>query len=101
MRSVIKTHAYKRDFTQESSGKNRTALTNDLPDVIAMLAADTVIPAKYRDHMLTGNWAQHGECHIKPDLLLVYMKIGETTDSDEEESGELRLVRLGSHSKLF
>jgi addiction module RelE/StbE family toxin len=32
------------------------------------------------------------ECHLKPDLLLVYKKPDDET---------LRLVRLGSHSELF
>ena len=100
MRSVIKSRSYKKGFQQESSGRHRTVLANDLPNVIAMLATDQPLPDKYYDHMLTGNWDGHRECHLRPDLLLIYMKIGDTTDSDEE-SGELRLVRLGSHSELF
>ena len=100
MRSVIKSRAYRKDFQRESAGKYREVLADDLPNVIATLAADKPLPPKYRDHMLTGNWANYGECHIKPDLLLIYLKIGETMDS-EEESGELHLVRLGSHSELL
>jgi mRNA interferase YafQ len=41
---------------------------------------------------LTGDWAGYRECHLKPDLLLIYRKIGEET---------LTLARLGSHSELF
>ena len=100
MRSIIKTHAYKRDFTREASGKYRAALEGELPDVIAMLAADVILPARYRDHMLTGDWAGHGECHVKPDLLLIYMKI-DPDENSEDKNGELHLVRLGSHSELF
>ena len=99
MRSVIKSQVYKKDFQRESNGKYRLVLAVDLPDVIAMLAADIDLPAKYRDHMLSGNWAGHRECHIKPDLLLIYMKIDDA--SFEDKNGELRLVRLGSHSELF
>jgi len=40
---------------------------------------------------LGGTWADWRECHIKPDLLLIYRKIDD----------ELRLARLGSHSELF
>ena len=43
------------------------------------------------DHPLTGNWIDHRECHVKPDILLIY-KSDETT---------LFLERLGSHSELF
>ena len=100
MRFVSETRAYKKDSQHEERGKYRFVIRDELPDVIATLAADQPLPAKYRDHMLTGNWAGHGECHLKPDLLLVYMKTGDTTDA-EELSGELRLVRLGSHAEIF
>lgn len=39
-----------------------------------------------------GDWAGYRECHLKPDLLLIYGKLGADT---------LRLARLGSHSELF
>jgi mRNA interferase YafQ len=47
---------------------------------------------EHRDHDLSGDWAGYRECHIKPDLLLIYRK----SDADT-----LRLARLGSHSELF
>jgi mRNA interferase YafQ len=43
-------------------------------------------------HVLAGEYTGHRECHLKPDLLLIYKKPDETT---------LRFVRLGSHSELF
>ncbi|WP_243405510.1 type II toxin-antitoxin system YafQ family toxin [Solimicrobium silvestre] len=46
---------------------------------------------RYRDHPLTGEWKDHRDCHIKPDLVLIYQK---TDDSI------MRLVRIGSHSEL-
>ncbi|WP_438270874.1 type II toxin-antitoxin system YafQ family toxin [Rhodomicrobium lacus] len=45
-----------------------------------------------RDHALTGNWAGHRECHLKPDLLLIY---------DKPDDETLVLRRLGSHSDLL
>ena len=50
------------------------------------------LEARYRDHDLSGDWAGYRECHIKPDLLLIYRK---------SEPSTLRLARLGSHSELF
>jgi mRNA interferase YafQ len=50
------------------------------------------LDARYRDHDFSGDWAGYRECHIKPDLLLIYRK----SDADT-----LRLARLGSHSELF
>ncbi|MDJ1226006.1 type II toxin-antitoxin system mRNA interferase toxin, RelE/StbE family [Escherichia coli] len=46
--------------------------------------------AKGDDKFITTDYLQ--QCHIKPDLLLIYRK----SDADT-----LRLARLGSHSELF
>jgi mRNA interferase YafQ len=51
-----------------------------------------VLPESNRDHALSGDWAGYRECHVKPDLLLIYRKVDQAT---------LRLARLGSHSELF
>jgi mRNA interferase YafQ len=59
---------------------------------LVALATDQPLVARYRDHGLTGDWADYPECHIKPDLLLIYRK----SDADT-----LRLARLGSHSEPF
>lgn len=58
---------------------------------VELLAAGRPLEAKLRDHPLKGGYDGYRECHIKPDLLLIYIQ---TTD-------ELRLIRLGSHSELF
>jgi mRNA interferase YafQ len=50
---------------------------------------DEELAARYRDHQLTG-WNDVRECHIRPDLILLYRK----------PPGILQLVRLGSHSQL-
>jgi mRNA interferase YafQ len=99
MRYVNKSRVYRRDFQRECAGIYRLVLATELPNVIAMLAADHPLPDKYRDHALTGNWAGMRECHLKPDLLLVYVKIDGVRF--ENKSGELRLMRLGSHSEIF
>ena len=56
-----------------------------------VLAADKPLADRYRDRGLTGGWKDHRDCHIEPDLVLIYRKIGDDT---------LQLVRLGSHSEL-
>jgi mRNA interferase YafQ len=63
-----------------------------LEQIATELANDTALSNKYRDHLLAGEYTHHRECHLKPDLLLIYKKPDEST---------LRLVRLGSHSELF
>jgi len=54
-------------------------------------AAD--LPSKFRAHKLSGNYKDNWECHIKGDLLIIWIEI-----TDENE---ITLVRVGSHSDLF
>lgn len=60
-------------------------------EVFSLLVKNEKLPEKYKDHQLTGNLKIYRECHVKPDLLLMY-KIHEN---------ELQLIRLGTHSELF
>lgn len=92
MRTINRTATFKRDFKRVSKGQHRATLDADLREVIVALATDKALDTKYRDHDLSGNWAGYRECHIKPDLLLIYRK---------SNSDILRLTRLGSHSELF
>ncbi len=62
-----------------------------LEKVIGLLRMGAALPARYRDHVLTGNWAGHRECHIEPDWLLIYVI----------DIPTLVLVRTGSHADLF
>jgi len=92
MRTIERSSAFKRDYKREAKGRYRATLDNDLKVVLVALATDQPLDVKYRDHDLSGDWAGYRECHIKPDLLLIYRKSGADT---------LRLARLGSHSELF
>ncbi len=60
-------------------------------EVVNLLAVDKPLPRRNVDHQLTGEWKDHRDCHIRPDLVLIYR----LTDPDI-----LELVRLGSHSEL-
>lgn len=64
-----------------------------LTEVIRKLAAGEPLPAKNKDHPLSGDYAGCRECHITPDWLLIY----ETTDKELV----LYLLRTGTHSDLF
>lgn len=92
MRTIDRSTAFKRDFKREAKGKHRATLDDTLMPVLIALVDDQALDAKYRDHDLTGDWSGYRECHIKPDLLLIYRK----ADADT-----LRLARLGSHSEFF
>jgi mRNA interferase YafQ len=92
MRSVKAAQSYKKDFRREARGENVEAMATELPLVVAALAADIPLPPQYHDHILAGKWNDHGECHIRTNFLLIYLKTSDNT---------LHLVRLGSHSELF
>jgi mRNA interferase YafQ len=62
-----------------------------LQETLDFLAKDVALPARYHDHALTGEWADHRGCHIKPDMVLIYRMPAADT---------LQLVRVGSHSEL-
>jgi mRNA interferase YafQ len=59
--------------------------------VIKQLQLGNTLAEKYVDHLLSGNWQGYRDCHIKPDLVLIY----------KAEENVLRLARVGSHSELF
>ena len=91
MRTPDYTGQFKRDYRREKNGRHRATLDADLHTVLSALLTDQPLKPRHCDHALTGNWKDHRDCHIKPDLVLIYQK----PDADT-----LRLVRLGSHSEL-
>ena len=91
MREIDWTGQFKRDYKPEGKGQHRLTLDDALIAVVENLANDVVLEAKFRDHALTGDWKDCRDCHVKPDLVLIYQK---------PDASTLRLVRLGSHSEL-
>jgi mRNA interferase YafQ len=81
---------FRRDYKRERKGRYRATLEADLKLVLDALLADRPLDAKYRDHPLVAK-KDVRDCHIKPDLVLLYSK---------PDAGTLRLVRIGSHSEL-
>ncbi|GAA7939820.1 hypothetical protein HpBT069_14720 [Helicobacter pylori] len=61
--------------------------------VVENLAKEQPLDPKYKDHPLKGALKPFRECHLKPNLLLVYQI--------KKQENTLFLVRLGSHSELF
>ena len=84
------TSQFKKDIKlAQKQGKDIEKLFS----VVDILASGEPLPAKFRDHDLTGDYKGCRECHIEPDWLLVY----------EKDNGLLILMlnRVGSHSELF
>lgn len=101
-RDVVITSQFKKDVKRERKGKHRIALQADLQAAVDMLADDIPLPAHMVDHPLGGNWIDHRDCHIRPDLVLIYRKEAapKVRSPRQAEKPTLRLVRLGSHSEL-
>ncbi len=91
MRKIERTGQFKRDYKRELKGRHRATLETTLVDVLKGLMNNQPLPENHRDHSLSGKWSDHRDCHIKPDLVLIYR-----TPNDDV----LQLVRLGSHSEL-
>ena len=92
MRTIRPVNAYRRDYRRVKSNPRHQKLDDLLVPLLELLANDQPLLAANRDHALFGEWVDHRECHVRPDLLLIYRK----PDPDT-----LQLVRLGSHSDLF
>lgn len=88
MREVSYTSRFRRDYRREKSGRHGKRLDDGGGQP---LAADQAIPRRNVDHPLSGEWRDFRDCHIRPDLILIYRKPDDQT---------LELVRLGSHSEL-
>lgn len=56
-------NSFKKDYKRIVKRGYDIAL---LENVIRMLADGETLPAKYRDHTLTGNYSGFRECHIIP-----------------------------------
>jgi len=74
MRTIEPVAQFRRDFKREKKGQHRATLDDDLGTVVEALAADLPLEPRYRDHVLAGDWKDHRDCHVKPDLVLIYQK---------------------------
>ena len=88
MYSIFRTNSFKKQYKKLSSTDKEL-----LKEIIVLLAQNQQLDEKYKNHKLTGNFKDLRECHVKPDLLLIY-KIN-------NDILELALVQVGSHSSLF
>jgi mRNA interferase YafQ len=91
MRKIEMTGGFRRDLKRELRGRYGDFLEKHFEEIARELAMAHEFPTKFRDHALKADWNKHRDCHLQPDLVLIYHKNIEN---------ELWLVRLGSHSEL-
>jgi len=87
MLNIIRSSAFK---TEIKKFKDESIFT-ELETVVSLLVSNLPLPEKYKPHPLRGNYKNYMECHLKPDVLLIY-RITEV---------DLYLYRIGSHSNLL
>ena len=92
MRRIERATAFKRDYRRVKAKSRYPDLDARLTALLELLVNDRPLPPRNRDHALSGNWSGYRDCHLWPDLLLIYAK---------PSPDLLRLVRIGSHSDLF
>ena len=64
-----------------------------LKTVMLALASDQKLKPNQKDHPLKGKWRYYRDCHVEPDLVLIY-KINKSEST-------ILFERVGSHSELF
>jgi mRNA interferase YafQ len=92
MRRIERSTAFKRDYRRVKAVSRYRDLDSRLAAILEKLVNDLPPQPQNRDHPLSGDWSGYRDCHLWPDLLLVYAK---------PSAEVLRLVRLGSHADLF
>lgn len=88
MLALSYTTQFKRDLKLASK---RGKKIKNLDDIVSLLREGKPLPTKNNNHKLGGDYADHWECHIAPDWLLIYLKSNKM----------LTLVRTGTHADLF
>ena len=92
MRTIKWSSEFKKDYRRIQATPHHRDIDILLESAVSLLVNDQPLPTTFRDHPLIGDWHGYRECHLKPDLLLIYKT---------SEAGVLRLARLGSHAELF
>lgn len=92
MLNISYTVKFKKEFKKLKSNLSFDDL-HEFFIVISKLQTKTPLDRKYNDHQLAGDYSDCRDCHIKPDLLLIY-------NIDDKEN-ELTLMRFNTHSELF
>lgn len=87
---VISTSEFRKDLRRLQKRKYDMS---QLDHVVELLICNKKLPLKNHDHKLQGKYANHRECHIAPDWLLIYRLY--------KKRATLELTRTGTHSDLF
>ena len=93
MYEIVYTGRFKKDLERIGRRSSQDLLL--VEGIVKLLKERGVegMPKKMRPHKLKENYEDNWECHIKPDLLIIWFQI--------EEPKTITLIRIGTHSDLF
>ena len=91
MRTVKRTAQFRRDFKRVKRSVHGGHVEATLLAVLELLAVDAPLPSRYVDHPMKGQYADCRDCHLRPDLVLVYRK---------RDADVLELSGIGTHVQL-
>jgi mRNA interferase YafQ len=89
-RAADYTKAFLKDW-QRLSHSGRFDMVRLKAATLLLIANEAPLTPKWLDHILKGEWADHRECHIGGDLLLIY----------QVDANWINFVPAGTHSELF
>ncbi len=92
MYKIIITTKFKKDLKKIKNEKKDFLLVVDVLSILEKKGLEG-IPHSMKPRRLKGKYKNNWECHIKPDLLIIWIQI--------EKLKTIKLVRIGSHSDLF
>lgn len=93
MYGIVRTRIFERSYGRLKQSGIKKQVINDIESIIDVLASGKSLSVKHRDHKLTGYFDGYRECHVRPNLLLIYQI--------DHGSLVLILVDIGSHPHLF
>ena len=91
MLEIYQTSSFKKDRKRELKHPNNKDLDLRIVEIVLLLTNKNPVPRRFKLHRLKGNYSGYLECHVKPDLLMIF----------RIETKRVYLYRLGSHSNLF
>jgi len=93
MYRIVRTKSFERSYKKLKQSGIKEQIINDIKNIIDTLASGKSLLSKHRDHKLVGYFDGYRECHVRPNLLLIY----------QIDHGNLILilVDIGSHPYLF
>ncbi len=89
MLELIQTSTFKKNLKKY---RHNEAVLKELNKIVELLVTEQTIPSKYKNHKLIGDYVGMMELHLRPDDLLVYVKVEKTS---------ITLHAIGNHAELF